>query len=107
VQTGFHSLYNPALAPPAHSTGRGRHPTERYVGFKAGNENWRSVPEYKLIHENTTIIHPICADTIALRNTYLAELIGEKKKTYKKIFVMMGFDHAIETEKELRALYSR
>jgi hypothetical protein len=77
------------------------------VGFKVDNGNWRIVPAYELIHENTTIIHPIWADTIALRNTYLVELIGEKKKAYKKIFVMMGFDHAIETRKDLQALYTR
>ena len=89
------------------SIGRIQGITERYVGFKADNGNWRKVPAYKIIRENTTIIHPIWADTIALRNRYLVELIGEKKKTYKKIFVTMGFDHATETEKELRALYSR
>jgi len=89
------------------SIGRIKGITERYVGFKVDNGNWRRVPAYQLIHDNTTVIHPIWADTIALRNTYLVELIGEKKKTYKKIFVMMGFDHALETGKELRALYSR
>lgn len=79
--------------------------TEPYIGFRVSNENWLRVPAFSLVYNAGSKIHAIWADTIALRNAYLLELLAEKKKTYTKIFVIMGFDHAQETMEDLKALY--
>ena len=34
----------------------------------------------------------------------LIDLIRDKFKSYNRIFIIMGFDHAKETEKELREI---
>ncbi len=79
--------------------------TEPHIGFRINNDNWLSVPAFKIIHDDKNIINSILSETITIRNIYLIELIQEKRKKYNKIFIMMGFDHAKATMDELKTIY--
>ncbi|MBN2774432.1 MAG: hypothetical protein JXR31_09315, partial [Prolixibacteraceae bacterium] len=67
--------------------------------------NWREFETKNYIYFSENIIHEIWQKTIDFRNIYLVNLIREKKKIYNRIFIMMGFDHARETENELKSIY--
>lgn len=52
------------------------------------------------------VLNPIYNDIYSYRNTYLVELIKEKKSIYDKIFIVMGGSHLADTKEELVKLYS-
>lgn len=66
------------------------------------NETWHNFDAKKYIYYSANIISEIYNLTYKFRNIYLVDLINDMFKSYNKIFVMMGFDHAKEIEKELR-----
>jgi hypothetical protein len=68
------------------------------------NENWRGFDAKKYLYFSTNDISEIYQKALEYRNVYLVEFIREKFKSHQRIFVMMGFDHARETEEELRLM---
>lgn len=71
------------------------------------NETWHDFDAKNYIYFSTNIISEIYNMTSEYRNIYLIDIIKEKTKSYNKIFVMMGFDHAKELKKELHEIFQQ
>lgn len=69
------------------------------------NETWHNFDAKNYIYFSTNVISEIYNKTSEYRNIYLVDLIKEKTKSYDRIFIMMGFDHAIEIDKELQEIF--
>lgn len=78
---------------------------EPHIGFKINNSNWKEAKAKNIVYSDDGIIHNIWKDTIDFRNNHVVQLIDNKLQDYNRIFIMMGFDHAEEKEKEIREVF--
>ncbi len=69
------------------------------------NDNWYDFDAKKYIYFSSNRISIIYNDISNFRNEYLLSIIRQKKSEYDKVFIMMGFDHAKEVEKEIIEIY--
>ena len=80
-----------------------------YLPEPINENNWKDVDiramNYVFTKEDGPL-YPIYSDVFNYRNSYLIDLLGEKQKQYKKIFIMMGGAHLAETKERLQELYS-
>lgn len=69
------------------------------------NSNWKDFEAKKYLYFSNNRISEIYEQVLAYRNIYLTHLLNEKFETNKRVFVMMGFDHAKELKKALTEIF--
>lgn len=81
----------------------------KFLPEAVSTANYRDIDIKKMSYiyqRDGGILNPIYNDIYSYRNTYLVELIKEKKSIYDKIFIVMGGSHLADTKEELVKLYS-
>lgn len=79
---------------------------EPYSGIHAiNNANYTAFDAKTYLYFSDNLIHTIYKDIIAFRNIYVVQTIQQKLKEYNKIYIMMGFDHAIEVKPQLQMIF--
>ncbi|WP_163323720.1 hypothetical protein [Draconibacterium mangrovi] len=69
------------------------------------NNNWTDFDAKKYLYFSKNRINEIYEHVSAYRNIYLIQLLKETLESNNRVFVMMGFDHAKELDKELQKLF--
>lgn len=72
--------------------------------------NWKDSKlyrEYAGKRNADNVLYHIYKDITEYRNTHIVNTIRNKRETYKRIFIVMGYGHLEATKKELQYLYSK
>ncbi len=69
------------------------------------NHNWKDFDAKQYLYFSDNRIHAVYNATSTYRNQYLLQLIEQQLKLHDCIFIMIGFDHAKEVERELISLF--
>lgn len=68
------------------------------------NNNWKDFDAKKYLYFSDSRINDVYNAVSDYRNIFLLQLIEKQLKLHDRIFIMIGFDHAKEIERELTGL---
>lgn len=76
-----------------------------YLPEPMNTDNVMNLKVYRIYAKSGSALNEIYMDILEYRNIYLVELIEQKRKEFDRIFVVMGGQHLIDTQKQLSEIY--